>query len=128
MSVSRPVSRSSYDVLGGPVTFTLVWTTEGFGASNPKTYQALLEAFAEAIERINVDKPAAAKMYVEASDSADDSEFILQMLNDPEIVFTLEPQNTMAYATFMHNVGAINNGPLSWKDYFFAEAQAGAGG
>jgi NitT/TauT family transport system substrate-binding protein len=118
---------NSYEVLGGPTTFNLVWAREDFRAKNPKTYAAFREALAEAIRRINADKPAAAKVYIEANKSKDDPAFILKMLNDPEIVFTLEPQNTMAYAEFMHKVGALKNKAASWKDYVFEEAAAGKG-
>ncbi len=118
---------NSYDVLGGPTTFNLVWAREDFRTKNPKTYAAFRDALAEAVKRINADKPAAAKVYIEANKSKDDPAFILKMLNDPEIVFTLEPQNTMAYATFMHKVGALKNKAESWKDYLFPEAAAGKG-
>ncbi len=117
----------SYDVLGGPTTFNLVWGREDFRTKNPKTYKAFRDALAEAVKRINADKPAAAKTYIEANRSKDDPAFILKMLNDPEIVFTLEPQNTMAYAEFMHKVGALKNKAASWKDYMFEEAAAGKG-
>jgi len=79
------------------------------------------------VRRINADKAGVAQLYVETSKSADDPADILAMLDDPEIVFTLEPQNTMAYASFMHRVGALTNRPQSWKDYFFSEAYAGDG-
>ncbi len=118
---------NSYDVLGGPTTFNLVWGREDFRTKNPKTYKAFRDALAEAVKRINADKPAAAKTYIEANRSKDDPAFILKMLNDPEIVFTLEPQNTMAYAEFMHKVGALKNKAASWKDYMFEEAAAGKG-
>ncbi len=118
---------NSYDVLGGPTTFNLVWGREDFRTKNPKTYKAFRDALAEAVKRINADKPAAAKTYIEANRSKDDPAFILKMLNDPEIVFTLEPQNTMAYAAFMHKVGALKNKAESWKDYMFPEAAAGKG-
>lgn len=118
---------NSYDVLGGPTTFNLVWARDDFRTKNPKTYNAFREALAEAIKRINADKAAAAKVYIEANNSKEDPAFILKMLNDPEIVFTLEPQNTMAYAEFMHKVGALKNKAASWKDYVFEEAAAGKG-
>ncbi|MBL8688208.1 MAG: ABC transporter substrate-binding protein [Rhodospirillaceae bacterium] len=118
---------NSYDVLGGPTTFNLVWARDDFRTKNPKTYKAFMEALAEAVKRINADKAAAAKVYIEANNSKEDPALILKMLNDPEIVFTLEPQNTMAYAEFMHKVGALKNKAASWKDYVFEEAAAGKG-
>lgn len=39
---------SSYDVLGGPGTFNLLYTTSKFHDENPKTYRAFFEALAEA--------------------------------------------------------------------------------
>jgi len=118
---------NSYDVLGGPTTFNLVWTTERFRAENLKTYEAFVAALDEAVRIINADKAAAAQLYVEATNGADDPADILAMLEDPEIVFTLEPQNTMAYASFMHRVGALKNRPERWQDYFFPEAGVGDG-
>ena len=41
---------NSYDVLGGPTTFNLVWGREDFRAKNPKTYKAFMEALAEAVK------------------------------------------------------------------------------
>ncbi|MSP49368.1 MAG: ABC transporter substrate-binding protein [Alphaproteobacteria bacterium] len=118
---------NSYEVLGGPTTFNLVWARDDFRTKNPKTYDTFRSALAEAIKRINADRPSAAKIYIDANKSKDDPAFILKMLNDPEIVFTLEPQNTMAYAAFMHKVGALKNKAESWKDYVFPEAHTGGG-
>jgi NitT/TauT family transport system substrate-binding protein len=118
---------SSYDVLGGSSTFNLVWTTEDFRSNNPKTYKAFVGALREAVDRINADKQAAAAIYAEYSEGGADPGQVLGILNDPEIVFTLEPENTMAYASFMAEVGALENQPESWKDYFFPEARAGNG-
>lgn len=118
---------SSYDVLGGPATFTLVWTTESFRSENPKTYQAFLKALREAVSFINRDKEAAAEIYAEYNEGGDAVADILKILDDPEIVFTLAPENTMAYAEFMHGVGALENRPADWKGYFFPEAHAGDG-
>jgi NitT/TauT family transport system substrate-binding protein len=124
-SISRVLS--SYEVLGGPTTFNLVWTTENFRSSNPRTYQAFVEALGEAVRLIKADKEAAAKIYAASNDGEDDADQVLDILDDPEIVFTLEPENTMAYASFMHEVGALKSRPEDWKDYFFPEAQAGNG-
>lgn len=124
-SISRVLS--SYEVLGGPTTFNLVWTTENFRSSNPRTYQAFVEALGEAVRLIKADKGAAARIYAASNDGEDDADQVLDILDDPEIVFTLEPENTMAYASFMHEVGALKSRPEDWKDYFFPEAQAGNG-
>src|SRR5690606_22975894 len=35
---------NSYDIMGGPNTFLMVWSTEKFRSANPKTYAAVLAA------------------------------------------------------------------------------------
>ena len=86
---------SSYDVLGGPATFNVVWTTTKFHDENPKIYAAFMAALDEATATINRDKRAAGETYLRISKDKDSVQEILAMLNDPKIVFTLTPQNMM---------------------------------
>lgn len=113
---------NSYDVLGGPASFNLVWTTKQFHDKNPKTYDAFVAALQEAEDTINRDKHAAAVYYKEATHDKEPVAFIEKMLNDPQMRYTLTPQNTMKYADFMHKVGAIKVAPSSWTDLFFPNA------
>ncbi len=115
---------NSYDVLGGPATFNLVWTTVEYRNANPKTYNAVVAAIEEAVNTINKDKRAAAQAYVEIAKSKQPVDEILKMLNDPLIQFTTTPLNTMKYADFMHKVGSIKTKPASWKDMFFPNVHA----
>ena len=111
---------NSYDVLGGPATFNVVWTTQKFREENPKTYDAFLKAFADSIKAINADKRATAARYLEiANDKKSSVDDIAAMLNDPEIEFTMTPKNVMKYTDFMHKTGAIKVKPESWKDLCF---------
>ena len=110
---------NSYDVLGGPATFNLVWTTSKFRAENPKVYDAFVKALDEAMTIINRDRRAAAEAYLRISKDKDSLEAITAMLNDPRIVFTTTPQNVMKYVDFMAKVGSIKVRPNSWKDLFF---------
>src|SRR5262245_41912103 len=51
---------NSYEVFGGPHTFTLAWTSSQFRDKNPALYKALVGAFDEATQMLNKDiKPAA---------------------------------------------------------------------
>lgn len=113
---------SSYEVLGGPATFNLVWTTAKFREENPKVYESFLKAFEEAIAMINKDKKWAAENYLRISKDKDSLENILEMLNDPDIVYTTTPNNVMKYVDFMHKVGSIKVKPESWKEMFFPNA------
>jgi len=115
---------NSYDVLGGPATFNVVWTTAKFHDENPKVYAAFVAALDEATAQINGNKRAAAETYLRISkDKRDSLDDILKMLNDPEIKYTTTPNNVMKYVDFMHKIGSIKVKPDSWKDMFFPNAQ-----
>jgi len=115
---------NNYDVMGGAVTFNVVWTTARFRAENPKLYAAFVAALDEAEAMINQDKHAAAEAYLRISHDKDSVEDIERMLNDPQTVFTTTPQNVMKYADFMYKTGAIKVRPESWRDLFFANVHA----
>ncbi len=118
---------SSYDVLGGPATFNVVWTTSKFRNENPKLYDAFVKALDEATATINRDKKAAAEAYLRISKDKDTVNNILAMLNDPAIVFTTTPQNVMKYVDFMAKTGSVKVKPDSWKDLFFPNIHGAAG-
>jgi NitT/TauT family transport system substrate-binding protein len=112
---------SSYDVLGGPATFNVLWTTNKFHDQNPKLYRVLLTALDEAMVIIKRDPSGVAKLWIEAEKSRLDPAFVEKIIRDPENVFTTEPQNVMKYADFMHKVGSIREKPNSWRDLFFPD-------
>ncbi len=115
---------NSYDVLGGPATFNVAWTSSKFRAENPRIYDAFVKALDEAIGQINADRKAAAEAYLRISKDKDTVQDILAMLNDPAIVFTTTPQNMMKYVDFMLRTGSIKVKPDSWKDLFFPNVHA----
>lgn len=112
---------SSNDILDGPHTFTLVYTTSKFHDANPRTYRAFLGAIKEAIDLINSDKPRVAKVYLEMTGSKEKLDDIRAVLDDPKVKFTMTPEGTMKFAGFMHRIGSLKTMPASWKDYFFGE-------
>lgn len=112
---------NSYDVMGGPNTFLMVWATNKFREANPKTYKAVLDAMKEATESINADKKRAAEIYVQEGGGKEPVDKILKMMNDPQVKYTLAPERVLPYAEFMHQVGTLKNKPTSWKDLFFPE-------
>jgi NitT/TauT family transport system substrate-binding protein len=119
---------NSYDVLGGAATFIIASTTTKFYQANPKTYQAFVDALAEAEAFLNNNKREAAIIYVEMSGekrlTADE---LTRMLANPEYRFTMTPENVLKYAAFMHSIGAMKNKPASWKDLFFSNVHSMAG-
>jgi len=115
---------NSYDLLGGPGTFLVMWSHSKFREENPRTWKAFLAAYQEAVDLINRDKRAAAEIYVRASGDKGGVEGILKQLNDPELKFSAVPEQTMKFASFMHRVGRLKLKAESWKDYFFPEAHS----
>ena len=118
---------TSYDTLGGPATFNVVWSTRKFHDQNPKAYAAFVAAFQEATDLINKDKKAAAETYKRMTGTADSLDELVKQLNDPKVKFTLEPHRLGVTAEFMNKVGRISKKPSSWKDLFFENVHSLSG-
>jgi len=112
---------NSYDVMGGPNTFLMVWATKKFRDENPKTYRAVFDALKEATDAINADKKRAAEVYVKEGGGKEDAAKLLKIMEDPQVYYKLAPDRLLPYAQFMHQVGTIKTRPQSWKDMFFPE-------
>ena len=111
----------SYDVMGGPHVFNVVWASTKFHDENPKLIRAFIDALSEA-ETILKDDPAhAAAIYVKMDNARMDVKEVERMIRLPENEWTIVPKNIMGYADFMHRVGALSIKPASWKDLFFPE-------
>ena len=118
---------NSFDVLGGSHSFTVAWTSRKFHDANPKLYRALVDALAEATKVLNADKRAAAALWIQDSKSKLPLDMVHSVLAGPQVKWTLVPENTMKYASFMKDVGSIKTAPASWKDLFFPEIQGEPG-
>lgn len=113
---------TSYEILGGPATAAVMATTAKFREDNPKIYLAVYQAVGDAIDIINKDKLAAAKLYVAyAKDAKSTPEAVNSMISSPDYFFELTPRKVFKTALFMHDIGSVNNKPTSWKDFFFPE-------
>jgi NitT/TauT family transport system substrate-binding protein len=111
---------TSDEVMGGPSTFNLLFTTAKFEREDPKAIEALVKALRDAQSLIKDNKDKAADIYIAASGSSSMSKAdVLELLNDPGIQYTLTPQKMMAYANFMTRIGTLKVTPDSWKDLFF---------
>lgn len=117
----RTVLKSS-DVVNGPITLVVIFTTSQFRDENPKTFAAFAAAIREAMAAIEHDKQYAAAIYVKMTKSKSTVDQIAKMLGHPDIEFTLAPRNVGAIADFMYDTGRIKDKPRSWKDLFFPEA------
>jgi sulfonate transport system substrate-binding protein len=118
---------SSYDVLGGPSSATVLYAIEKFRNNNPKTYRAFVDALADAARFVTANPEAAADIYIRTNQSKIDRDLLIKIIKNPQVQFKVAPQNTFGLAQFMHRVGVIKNEPTSWKDYFFDDPATAAG-
>lgn len=112
---------SSYDVTGGPATFSGLWATRRFHDANPKVFKVVLAALEEANAIIRNDPGKAAEIFVRLENSKLTPSEVETLLKDPDIQFTIAPQNITKYTAFMARVGTIKKAPDSWKELFFSD-------
>jgi len=115
---------NSYDVMDGPHSFTVAWTSSSFRTQNPVLYQALMAAMTEATEIVNRDRRAAAALWIADSQSKLPLDFVDKVVSGPQVRWTMVPENTMKFARFMQTTGMLKSAPASWQDYFFPEVHA----
>lgn len=118
---------SSYDILGGPATFNVLYTTQKFHDENPKTYRAFYAALVEAAQFIKADRNKAAEVFIRVQKSKLPLALVRKIVEDPENDFTVSPFRSFVYAEELHMLGVLKNKAASWKDYFFDEAYAQPG-
>jgi NitT/TauT family transport system substrate-binding protein len=117
---------SSYDLMGGPSTVSLVVTTSAFRGNNPKTYAAFLAALGESIQLIGKDRKGAAEVFLKATKSKASVADVLETLEDRKnpITFSTTPLHVMRYADFMFRAKSIQNRPAVWTELFFPEVHS----
>jgi NitT/TauT family transport system substrate-binding protein len=119
---------SSYDILGGPATVTLVTATTRFHDANPMSVKAERCAIERAMKFINTDSEATAQIYLqESGDARTPQATIVKILKDPRMLYATAPVNIMKFVNFMSKIGELKAAPDSWKDLFFPEGQNGGG-
>jgi NitT/TauT family transport system substrate-binding protein len=118
---------TSNDVMGGPSTFTMLYSTSKFHDANPKVYATFLAAFTEAMRLINADKKAAAETFIAMEGQGMKLDDVLEVLQDKDVRYTTSPEALMKYADFMHSVGTLKAKPADWKELFFPEIHGVSG-
>src|SRR5712691_9463388 len=112
---------NSYEVFGGPHTFTVAWTASQFRDKNPALYKALVAAFQEATDMLNKDVKPAAQYWIDDVKSKMPVDKVAEIASGKQVTRTMAPESTVKYAEFMHAVGTIKVKPATWKDLFFPE-------
>src|SRR4051812_34854136 len=84
---------SSYQVLGGPASATVLYATEKFRNESPKTYKAFVDALNDAAQFVTANPEKAADIYIKVSNAKIDRELLLKIIKSPEVQFKTTPQN-----------------------------------
>jgi NitT/TauT family transport system substrate-binding protein len=112
---------TSYDATDGPNTFSVAAATSRWREANPRTYKAVLAAFAEANEFIAKNPRETADIFLKLERVKLPVDFIEKLITDPEFSYAPAPQNVMKIHGFMHRVGALKKMPAAWQELFFPE-------
>lgn len=112
---------SSYDVLGGPHSFNLLWCTTRFHDANPALVGALIAGLDAAMDFITSDPRGAAELYVVAEKSKLPLATVQALITAPENRYTTVPESVMKFAEFQYRTGQVKERAADWKDLFFPE-------
>ncbi len=116
---------SSNEILGGPATFSVLYTTGRFRDANPKLVKAVADAVTEAVALIKADPTRAAEIFIRADQPKMSVEQVQALITGPENNYSTSPHNILKYADFMAKTGLNRHRPASWRDLFFAETTEG---
>jgi NitT/TauT family transport system substrate-binding protein len=112
---------NSIDVTGGPASNGVTFATTKFHDANPKIIAAFIDAMGQAEDLIKNNKKRAAEIYLADSKEKLTVDELVQIMSQPNFVYSTAPQQSLKFAEMMYKVGTIKNKPTSWKDYFFPE-------
>ncbi|MCJ2037630.1 ABC transporter substrate-binding protein [Methylobacterium sp. E-041] len=118
---------NTFDVLGGPSTFNVVWASAAFVEANPTVHAAFTAALEEAVASIAGDPQAAAEAYARLARDGSDIGLIASILASPQVTFTTTPQAILHYVDFMARTKAIRRGARDWRELFFANVHGKPG-
>jgi len=111
--------------VAGPTTNLLAFTTTAYHDKNPDSIKVFLAALADAQKMINEDPKRAAELYLQSTGEKFTPDEIAALFKEEGNIFQSLPLGVYQTAAFMAKVGLIKQKPESWKDFFFADLQAG---
>jgi NitT/TauT family transport system substrate-binding protein len=130
LELRRPGIRTilnTFDVLGGPSTFNVVWASASFVEANPTVHAAFMAALEEAVASIAGDPQSAAQAYARLARDGSDVGLIASILASPQVAFTTTPQAILRYVDFMARTKTIRRGAKDWRELFFANVHGKPG-
>lgn len=110
---------SSYEILGGKHTSSVVWASTRFHDQNPRAYEAFVRAYADAVRLIQSDPRLAAEIYLRQNKSKEDLDTVLASVTDPEFEYGLTPLRLEAIVQLLTETGRLAGTPEVRRDLFF---------
>lgn len=109
----------SYQIVGGPHTFNMVWAMDDFPKKHPDEYRVLLRSLEDATAFLTEHQGEAAKILADAEKT--NVGFMRAVLRNPEIRYTMTPHRLMQFVGFLKKIGTTKRVPSSWKELTFDE-------
>ena len=119
---------SSYEVLGGPHTFNVVWATTRYYEGHPQAVAAFMAALDRAMGMIVEHPEQAAATWVRVEKARISAADAAAMIRQPDNEWTTTPHRVMDFCNFMQATGAIKERAENWHQIFFPSAHGADGG
>lgn len=117
----------SYEVLGGPHTFNVLWATSRFAREKPEAVEAIIAALEEANRMIREDPEGMAELWIKAEKVNMDPKEAADIIRAPANEWTTTPKNVLKYLDYMHRAGLVTSKTDDWKDLFFENIHDASG-
>lgn len=118
---------TSDEVLGGPVTSTLMYTTREFHERDPEAVRVVTTALNEAFEFIREHRGKASEAFIRVGDGRM-TPALRQMIDDPRVTYEPEPRGLTKFVDFMYRTGALRSAARDWQEFFFEPEAAALSG
>ncbi|WP_407519527.1 ABC transporter substrate-binding protein [Methylobacterium oryzisoli] len=115
----------SYDVLGGPHTFNLVWASSRFVTENPTVTAAFLAALEESLKLIRDDPSRAAALWIKAENAKLSPGEAEEIIRSPQNEWTTQPKRMLDYLAYMNRIGLVTAKAADEAELFHASPAAG---
>ena len=115
----------SYDVMGGPHTFNLVWASSRFVTANPKVTASFLAALEDSLQLIRDDPARAAALWIKAEGAKIAPEEAEALIRAPQNAWTTKPERMTEYLAYMNRAGLVSATASSDSELFFPAPAAG---
>lgn len=111
----------------GALTILVTMTQRQFADTNPGLVRAFLAAQEEAAAFIAADPNGAAAAYTKGTQLKTPKAELIEMLKDPENGYSIAPNGSLTYASFMAQTGVLKAKPAAWTDLFLPAIHGKAG-